>query len=487
MASSGKNFYSLTAGSLITDSLRTLGAIEEGGSATTAQIADALPAFEMYLKSLTKYGLNLWTVQEEHVPIVPDKTEYIAGEPNADVLASDHFPKQDFFNRFTSISDILYRDTDGNDTRLRGLSREEYYGITDKDTAGEPTQYYFDYKTGGLVGDRSGIEPSLIRIWPIPQPSAGNLVFSSENLLAPFWETRVSPLYTSGIDFTWNIPVRSIATPPTQVPTSIPFTLTDLDNAQNISQRSKIVRANYGDKFICSAYLKLDANRTSSPMIRAWATGESAVRDTGSINYQYFDGSVPSWHTEFIVDLTFVGGSGNGNITTDYLCRNQGGVVQTNSAMEDAGNGWVRIWFEYEHKPPGSDLNWFRFCIFPATHGLKPTFTFDDASVGELTVCAPQIVAGDVVTDYEASPDYGELIVVGTVPIEDIGSSGAYLKLPNEWLETIKYGLAVRLAPMYGSPIQERSMLRQEYNQMLMENLAFDTEQESIYFQPSEN
>lgn len=487
MALSGQNKYSLSAGSLITDSLRTLGVIEEGGTASATQITDALPAFEMYLKSLTKYGLNLWTVQEEHVPIIPNKVEYIAGEPNADVLSSDAFPIQDYFNRYTSITEVLYRDTDGNDQKLRGLSREEYYEITDKDAAGTPTQYYFDYKIGGLSSSRTGTNPSKLRLWPVSQPISENILFSSGNLLAPFWETRVSPLFASGTDFTWNVPTRSTAAPPTQTPNSIPYTLTDLDTAQNIGHMSKIIRADYGDKFICSAYVKLDATRTSSFMIRAWATGESKTQDTGSINPEYFDGPVPSWYGEIIVDITSYTPGAPGVISQDFLCRNKGGEVITNSAMEDAGAGWVRVWFEYEHKPPGADLEWFRYCIFPATHGLGTSFTFADTSTGALTICAPQVVKGDTITDYTASPDYGELIISGTVPIEDIVSGTNYISLPNEWLETIKYGLAVRLAPMYGYPLQDRYWLSKEYSQLLSENLAFDTEQESIYFQPSSN
>ena len=86
-----------------------------------------------------------------------------------------------------------------------------------------------------------------------------------------------------------------------------------------------------------------------------------------------------------------------------------------------------------------------------------------------------------------APRDYGELIISGTVPIDDIVSGANYIALPNEWLETIKYGLAIRLAPMYGYPLQDRYWLSKEYNQLLSENLAFDTEQESIYFQPGSN
>ena len=53
---------------------------------------------------------------------------------------------------------------------------------------------------------------------------------------------------------------------------------------------------------------------------------------------------------------------------------------------------------------------------------------------------------------------------------------------PQEWYEAVKYGLAHRLAPVYGLPYMERVMLKKDYEAILELALSWDSEQESVYF-----
>ena len=235
MSTTSSYAYNPSAANLITDALRYIGAIEEGGSASATQVTDCLPSFEMYIKSLGKYGLNLWKIKTTSITLVAGTVSY---SPTV---------------KYLKMTDVIYRDADGQDNRLIPLTRQEYWDLPDKDqSSNEPTQFYYDPQITA-----SG---STLYIWPVPDSS----------------------------------------------------------------------------------------------------------------------------------------GAGSGE------------------TLEVTG----------------------------------------------------QLLEQDVDT---------------------AGTGAATLDVPQEWLETIKYGLAVRLAPMYGYPIQERSMLYKEYDILLRESLSWDTEQESIYLQPAEN
>jgi hypothetical protein len=69
-------------------------------------------------------------------------------------------------------------------------------------------------------------------------------------------------------------------------------------------------------------------------------------------------------------------------------------------------------------------------------------------------------------------------------PLEYFSASTDTADFPEEWVSPIIYGLAVRLAPEYGVPLEDRQLLLKEYNMYLenAENNAF--EDASIFFQP---
>jgi len=69
-------------------------------------------------------------------------------------------------------------------------------------------------------------------------------------------------------------------------------------------------------------------------------------------------------------------------------------------------------------------------------------------------------------------------------PFEDFDASSDTPDFPQEWFETIKYGLATRLAGEYGITLEDRKQLLQEY--MLLKNEAngFGTEEGSFQITP---
>lgn len=65
---------------------------------------------------------------------------------------------------------------------------------------------------------------------------------------------------------------------------------------------------------------------------------------------------------------------------------------------------------------------------------------------------------------------------------EDFTASGDNPDFPQEWLECLKYGLAVRLAPEYGIDSESRKFLSQEYSAVKAAALSFGSEEGSLYF-----
>jgi hypothetical protein len=61
-------------------------------------------------------------------------------------------------------------------------------------------------------------------------------------------------------------------------------------------------------------------------------------------------------------------------------------------------------------------------------------------------------------------------------------ASGSLLDFPIEWQEAVVFGLADRLAFVYGLPIDEKRDLRSKAKEMKMDVLSGGTEEGSFYF-----
>lgn len=77
-------------------------------------------------------------------------------------------------------------------------------------------------------------------------------------------------------------------------------------------------------------------------------------------------------------------------------------------------------------------------------------------------------------------------------PFEDMDAATNNFDCPAEWLEAIKFGLAIRLAPEYGTTLQEQYRLDKMFYGDPSEGvegiydkaLSWDVEDTSVYFQP---
>ena len=69
------------------------------------------------------------------------------------------------------------------------------------------------------------------------------------------------------------------------------------------------------------------------------------------------------------------------------------------------------------------------------------------------------------------------------MPLEDFDSSNINPDFPQEWLEALKWGVAARLGPEYGLPLDRQTYLDQMSAGKLEFISGFDEEYASIYFQ----
>lgn len=180
MATTGTYAYNPTVATVITDALRVLGVIEEGKTASSAQITDSLPAFEMYMKGLGKHGLNLWTIATHEETVVSGTYSFIPTK------------------KFLKITDAVYRDYTGEDTTLIPLTREEYWNLSDKDQTGQPTQFYYD--------PQESAAESKIYVWPSPDATAATATSYFEitgQILLEDVDSEGSGTYTLDVPQEW--------------------------------------------------------------------------------------------------------------------------------------------------------------------------------------------------------------------------------------------------------------------------------------------
>ena len=67
--------------------------------------------------------------------------------------------------------------------------------------------------------------------------------------------------------------------------------------------------------------------------------------------------------------------------------------------------------------------------------------------------------------------------------LEDLDASGDNPDFPSEWLDTIVYQLAVRIAPAFGKDAKKMGII-QEASQALEDLLNYNQESGSLFFSP---
>lgn len=67
-------------------------------------------------------------------------------------------------------------------------------------------------------------------------------------------------------------------------------------------------------------------------------------------------------------------------------------------------------------------------------------------------------------------------------PLQDFSTQANYADLPQEWISTLRYGLAIELAPEYDCNPQRFEMISAVYQQKLAVNMGWDREPEPVMF-----
>lgn len=96
----------------------------------------------------------------------------------------------------------------------------------------------------------------------------------------------------------------------------------------------------------------------------------------------------------------------------------------------------------------------------------------------------PQLVTGVLYLWEAASVETDTIRFTFERPLEQFDELTNTADLPQEWLETLTYNLAYRLAPKYSFPLNERALLRNDAELMKQKLLGFDREFASVFFQP---
>lgn len=96
----------------------------------------------------------------------------------------------------------------------------------------------------------------------------------------------------------------------------------------------------------------------------------------------------------------------------------------------------------------------------------------------------PQITDGELHIWPSPNSSSHTVHLTGQMPVEDIDTASNNFDFPQEWLEALEWNLAVRLAPRVGTPLNERSWLKNEALEKRMLLMAWDTEPTAVFFQP---
>jgi hypothetical protein len=141
MALSGSQNFSINARELITQTLRKM-AVLGVAQALDADEAEAIRIeLNTMLKGWQRSGPHLWKKTEGSVTLLAATASYD--------MALTLNPLR--------IMSVRYRDTSARDLPMRPFTRDEYYDLPIKTSAGIPTQYYFDPQRGS---------PTLY-VWPV--------------------------------------------------------------------------------------------------------------------------------------------------------------------------------------------------------------------------------------------------------------------------------------------------------------------------------
>lgn len=133
MATSSSYNFNPTRDEIIQSSLRLLGVGHRGESVPADEINDASMALNIMLKSWQADGLQLWKREEKSITLVASQRVYTLG-PSGNVT----------MQRPLRLLEVVRRDSSNIDVPLNVLSKNEYWGLSNKFSEGAPVSYHYD-------------------------------------------------------------------------------------------------------------------------------------------------------------------------------------------------------------------------------------------------------------------------------------------------------------------------------------------------------
>ena len=140
MSTSGSIDFSMNARAIGTFALKLLNITPTTQSPSANDLADAVQALNMMLKTWQMSGPNLFRHTEGTVTLVADTASY--------VLSPKPF----------RVGEARYRDSSSRDIPMWDLTRQEYTDLPMKTTTGVPTNYFVDYQRSAAT----------MYVWPVP-------------------------------------------------------------------------------------------------------------------------------------------------------------------------------------------------------------------------------------------------------------------------------------------------------------------------------
>lgn len=134
MATSGSVNFTLNRDEAIAEALSIVGVGVEGEPIEAEDIAVASRKLNIMIKAWMAFGIKLWQRDEHTITLVASQNSYTLGQDSADVTMP----------RPLRIIECSRVDTDGNETTITGLTKEEWDSLPNKTTTGTPVNYHYD-------------------------------------------------------------------------------------------------------------------------------------------------------------------------------------------------------------------------------------------------------------------------------------------------------------------------------------------------------
>lgn len=132
MSTSGSVDFALTRSELCTKALRLIGVLDATETAAADEMASAVSSLNIMLKAWAGRGIYLWTKTEDSFPLVSATASYVFGAGGTKTYKP------------LKILSVRHARSATNEVPLLPMSREEYFDLPDKTSAGSPTSFYYD-------------------------------------------------------------------------------------------------------------------------------------------------------------------------------------------------------------------------------------------------------------------------------------------------------------------------------------------------------